>query len=97
MPQPVFQHRLIVVLTACPPDDDDTVDYPCQTADTQQKAGIPEGWPGCAEKRGDEERGAKMHDVWRGECPGCLSLDAIKVTTTNINPVSAADAEPTMT
>ena len=68
-PQPVGEHRLIVVLTAHPPDDDDHVYSPCQIADIQQKASIPEH----AENRGDEERGAKMHDVWRGECPGCLT------------------------
>ena len=73
MPQPVFQHRLIVGLMVRPPDDDDNVYHPCQTSDAQQKASIPERWPGRAENRGDEERGAKMHDVRRGECPGCLT------------------------
>ncbi|MFL5590066.1 MAG: hypothetical protein ACJ8DI_20780, partial [Ktedonobacteraceae bacterium] len=63
MPQPVFQHRLIVRLTACPPEHDDHVYHPPETRETQQQASIPERLPGCTENRGDQQRGAKMHDV----------------------------------
>lgn len=69
MPQPVFQYRLILVLTARPPEDDDNIYHSGQTADAQQQVSIPERGPGRAENRSDEKRGAKMHDGWRAECP----------------------------
>jgi len=58
--------------------------------------------PGRAENRGDEERGAKCTTF--GVLKAAIgSLDlrirdpAIKVITTNINPVSAPAEEPMMT
>src|SRR2546421_8026051 len=69
MPQPVFQYRLIVRLTARPPEHDDDVYHPSYTGKAEQQASIPERLPWRAENRSDEERDAKMHDVWRTECP----------------------------
>src|SRR5260221_14774072 len=37
IPQPVFQHRLILRLTACPPEHDDDVDHPPETAEAEQQ------------------------------------------------------------
>ncbi len=67
MPQPVFQHRLIVRLPARPPDHDDDVGHPPETREAEQQARIPEHLPWRAENRGDEERSAKMHDGGRAE------------------------------
>src|SRR5258707_8062815 len=64
MPQPVFQHRLIVSLTAHTPQHDDDVGHPPETAETAQKARIPEDPPWRAENRGDQQRGANMDDGW---------------------------------
>jgi len=68
MPQPVFQYRLIVCLLARPPEHDDDVGHSPETGEAQQQASMPEHLPWCAENRGDEERGAKMHDGWRAVC-----------------------------
>src|SRR6266702_2472106 len=68
MPQPVFQYRLIVSLTARPPYHNNDVRHPPETREAEQQASIPERWPWRAQNRGDEERDAKMHDVWRAEC-----------------------------
>src|SRR2546421_1670483 len=68
MPPPAFHPRWIVRLRARLPYNDDDVYPPPETAEAEQKASIPEHLPWRAEKRGDEERGAKMHDGWRGEC-----------------------------
>ena len=67
MPQPVFQHRLIVCLTARPPYHDDDIGHPCETGEAQQQDSWPERLPRRAKNRGDQERGAKMHDGWRAE------------------------------
>src|SRR6266568_4468288 len=66
--QPVFQHQLIVSLTARPQYNDDVVRHPCETREAEQKASIPERLPRRAKNRRDEEHSAKMHDGWRGEC-----------------------------
>ena len=71
MPQPVFQHRYIVRLTARPPYHDDGVRHPPETAEAEQQASRPERLPWRAENRGDEERYAEMHDVCRAKCPLC--------------------------
>src|SRR5260221_7422685 len=63
MKQPVFQHRLIVRLTARPPEYDDHVGRPPKTRKAEQQASLPERLPGCTEKCGDQQRGAKMEDV----------------------------------
>src|SRR5205807_9951945 len=60
--------RLIVRLTAGAPYNDDDVRHPPETGEAEQKASIPERLPRSAEKRGDEERDAKMHDCWRAKC-----------------------------
>ena len=67
MPQPVFQHRCIVSLAADTPCCYGDVGYSPQAAEAEQQTSIPEHLPGRAENRGDEERGAKMHDIWRAE------------------------------
>src|SRR5258708_39068187 len=69
IPRPVFQHRLIVRLTAGAPYHDDGVRHPPETTEAKQQASMPERLPRRAENRGDEERYAKMHDGWRAECP----------------------------
>src|SRR6266700_4983782 len=43
--QPVFQHQLIVSLTARPQYNDDVVRHPSETAESKQKASIPECLP----------------------------------------------------
>src|SRR6266550_4395703 len=53
--QPVFQHQLIVSLTACPQYNDDVVRHPCETREAEQKASIPERLPRRAKNRRDEE------------------------------------------
>src|SRR6266849_2418250 len=63
MPEPVFQYWFIIRLTACPPEHDDHIGRPPKTRKAQQQASRPERLPGCAEKRGDQQRGAKMKDV----------------------------------
>src|SRR6266849_7900910 len=74
MPEPVFQHRLIVCLPAHTPEHDDDVGYPPETAEAKQHTRLPERLPGCAEYRGDQQREAKMHDVGRVECRKRLTL-----------------------
>ena len=68
VPQPVGEHRLIFRQTvACQPEHDDDVGHPPEAQKAEQQSSIPERLPGCAEKRGDQQRGAKMHDVGRAE------------------------------
>ncbi|MFL5698864.1 MAG: hypothetical protein ACJ797_17420, partial [Ktedonobacteraceae bacterium] len=49
IPQPVFQYRLIVRLTARPPYHDDDVRHPPETREAEQQASIPERLPRRAE------------------------------------------------
>src|SRR2546423_6425516 len=73
MPQPVFQYRLIVRLTARPSYHDDDIRHLSKTEEAEQKASLPERLPRRTKNRGDEECGTKMHDGWRAECPNRLT------------------------
>src|SRR5260370_32730912 len=48
MPEPVFQHRLIVCLPAHTPEHDDDVGYPPETAEAKQHTRPPERLPAHA-------------------------------------------------
>src|SRR6266436_6936355 len=104
IPQPVFQHRLIVHLkAACPPERDDNVGRPPRPARPSSRPAVQSACQGALRSAATSSAAPKCTTfcVLNTAIPLLgddtrTRLPAIKVITTNSKPVSVAAAVPMM-
>jgi len=66
--------------------------------DAPKRCGRRDRWPGSAEKRRQQQRGAEMNDRRRRKCgAGLGGRSAMSVMTTNCKPIRTPATEPTIT